>query len=435
MRILIVEDERHIRQGVMNVLNEEGFDTLEAGNLRKALDILRAGDVDAILSDIRLPDGDGFDLLHALKARNDPVPCILMTAFGNRDIANQALKEGAYDYISKPIRFDELLARLFCLQERIELERRLQSMAAALKDEGKLASMGNSAAMRQVRFLAEKAAAARSPVLIRGERGVGKRRLAHLIHMTSERAAEPFVQLSCASIPEELMERELFGYRRGAFPGADRGYEGILSKAGRGTLFLDEVSELPRIIQAALLRVLDDGCFQPLGETRRQPFQARIITATDKDLRNETLHGRFREDLFFCLDVLHIDIPPLRERREDIVPLAVSILEKLAADRSIRIAPLDARQCLWLKSQEWPGNVRELRNTLERALLLARDGRLDLPPRRMVEGRTGATLAEATANFERSLILQTIEACDGDKEEASRRLGIGLSTLYRKLGT
>jgi len=198
-------------------------------------------------------------------------------------------------------------------------------------------------------------------------------------------------------------------------------------------LFLDEIGELPRLLQAALLRVLDDGSFQALGDHRKRPFLARIITATDKDLRSEAQRGRFREDLYFCLDVLHIEIPPLRERREDIVPLAASILEKLAEDRSIRIDPLDSLQCLWLKSQDWPGNVRELRNTLERALLLASGGRLDLPPRTLPGGGSGITLAEATANFERSLILQTIEACDGNKEEASRRLGIGLSTLYRKL--
>ncbi len=433
MKILIVEDERRIRQGIMIVLNEEGFETLEADSLQSAHDQLESGNVDAILSDIRLPDGDGFDLLRDLKAKNNPVPCILMTAFGNRDIADQALKNGAYDYISKPIRFDELLARLNRLKEKLELEHRLENMTSALRDEGELASMGDSEAMRHVRYLAEKAAAVRSPVLIQGEKGVGKRRLASLIHMAGECGAEPFIQLNCSSIPGALMERDLFGYRRGAFPGADHDHEGLLSAAGKGTLFLHEINELPQVIQAGLLHVLDDGHFHPLGDAQKHPFQARVITATDKDLRDETRQGRFREDLFFCLDVLHIHIPPLHERREDIAPLAASLLEKLTRDKEIRVAPLDARQCLWLESQDWPGNVRELGNTLERALLLASNGRLNIPPRGGPGEEKGLKLSEATANFERSLILQVIEACNGDKEEASRRLGIGLSTLYRKL--
>jgi len=433
MKILIVEDEHHIRQGIVEILAEEGYEMLEADSLQAACDQLDGRNVDAVLSDIRLPDGDGFDLLRTLKVQNNALPCILMTAFGNRELAEQALKDGAYDYISKPIRFDELLARLMRLSEKLELEQRLENMASILRDEGELASMGDSPAMRHVRYLAGKAAAIRSPVLIQGERGVGKRRLASLIHMTDEHGAEPFVQFNCSSTPGEMMESELFGYKRGAFPGADHDHEGLLSTAGKGTLFLDEISELPLIIQAKLLHVLDNGHFQPLGDTRQHPFQARIITATNKDLRDETRQGRFREDLFFCLDVLHIQIPPLRERRDDIAPLAASLLEKLTMDKVIRVDPLDAQQFLWLQAQDWPGNVRELGNTLERALLLADNGKLNIPPRETHVGGEEMKLAEATVNFERSLILQTIEVFNGDKEEAAERLGIGLSTLYRKL--
>ncbi len=434
MNILIVEDERHIRRGIVEMLAEEGYGMLEADSLRSACDQLAGEDIDAILSDIRLPDGDAFDLLRDIQSRDNPVPCILMTAFGNRDIADQALKNGAYDYISKPIRFDELLARLKRLNEKIKLEQRLENMTTILRDEGALASMGDSQTMRHVRYMAGKAAATRSPVLIQGERGVGKRRLASLIHMAGDRDAEPFIQFNCSSISGELMEGELFGYKRGAFPGAERDREGLLSMAGNGTLFLNEINELPLVIQAGLLHVLDDGYFRPLGDTRKHPFHARIIAAANKDLRGETRQGRFREDLYFCLDILHIRIPPLRERREDIAPLAVSMLEKLTADKAIRVDPLDARQCLWLQVQDWPGNARELGNTLERALLLAGNGKLDIPPRNIRAGGKETKLAEATVNFERGLILQMIKVCNGDKEETSRRLGIGLSTLYRKLG-
>jgi len=433
MKVLIVEDEDRIRQGIMEILSEEGYEILEAGSLQAAHDQLASQDVDAILSDIQLPDGDGFDLLRALKTRNNPLPCILMTAFGNRDIAEHALKSGAYDYISKPIRFDELLARLMRLDEKLELERKLEIMASTLRDEGELASMGNSPAMRHVRYLAGKAATVRSPVLIQGERGVGKRRLASLIHTAGGHGTDPFVQINCSAVPGELMESELFGYKRGAIPGTDRDRAGLLSTAGKGTLFLNEINELPQVIQANLLRVLDEGRFRPLGDAREHTFRARIITATDKELRDETRQGRFREDLYFCLDVLRIHIPPLRERREDITLLATSLLENLTRNRDIRVAPLDARQYQWLQTRDWPGNVRELKNTLERALLLANNGRLHIPPGESRGGGKEIKLAEATVNFERSLILQMIEHCGGDKEDAATRLGIGLSTLYRKL--
>jgi len=433
MKILIVEDEHHIRQGIVEILAEEGYEMLEADSLQAACDQLDGRNVDAVLSDIRLPDGDGFDLLRTLKVQNNPLPCILMTAFGNRELAEQALKDGAYDYISKPIRFDELLAKLMHLNEKLEMEQRLENMASVLRDEGELASMGNSSAMHHARHLAGKAATIRSPVLIQGERGVGKRRLASLIHMTGEHGTGSFIHFNCSSTPAELVERELFGYKRGAFPGADQNHEGLLFTVGKGTLFLDEISELPLIIQAKLLHVIDNGHFQPLGDTRQHPFQARIITASDKDLRDETRQERFREDLYFCLDVLHIHIPPLRERRDDIVPLATSLLEKLTVDKAIQVDPLDVQQSLWLQAQDWPGNARELRNTLERALLLSDNGKLDIPPRKThVNGRE-MNLAKATVNFERSLILQTIEMFHGNKEEAAGRLGIGLSTLYRKL--
>jgi len=433
MKILIVEDEQHIRQGIIEILVEENYEMWEADSLQAAYDQLADGNVDVILSDIRLPDGDGFDLLQNLKDHNNPVPCILMTAFGNRDIAGQALKNGAYDYISKPIRFDELLARLMRLKEKFDLERRLENMTSALRDEGKLASMGNSPAMRHVRYLAEKAATARSPVLIQGERGVGKRRLASLIHMGNKHATEPFVQFNCAAISRELMERELFGYKRGAFSDANQDHKGLLAEADKGTLFLNEINELPQVMQASLLHVLDNGYFRPLGDTKKYPFRARVMTASNKDLKDETRQGHFREDLFFCLDVLHIHIPPLREHREDIAPLAISLLEKLTRNKAIRVVPLNAQQCLWLESHHWPGNVRELKNMLERALLLASNGELNIPPQENLMGKKELRLAEATAHFERSLILQTIEACHGIKEEASQRLGIGLSTLYRKL--
>jgi len=432
MKILIVEDERHIRQGIVEILSEEGYEMLEADSLQAAYDQLAGGNVDVILSDIRLPDGDGFDLLRTLKIQT-PLPCILMTAFGNRELAEQALKNGAYDYISKPIRFDELLARLMRLNEKLKLEQQLNTMSAVVRGGNKLTSLGNSQAMHHVRHLAEKAAAVRSPVLIEGETGVGKGRLVQLIHASGPHASEPLVRLNCSAIPGELMESELFGHKKGAFSGADRDRGGLLTAAGKGTLFLDEIGELPLPMQAKLLHVLDDKRFRPVGDTREHTFEARVIAATNRNIKDEMRHKRFREDLYFRLDVLQIRIPPLRERQEDIVPLAIQLQEELAKGTSISIAPLNTEQCLWLQSQPWPGNVRELRNMLERALLLAQDGKMCIPPAETGQVMENANMAEAVTHFERNFILQTITHCQGNKEKAAKKLGIGLSTLYRKL--
>jgi len=356
-----------------------------------------------------------------------------MTAFGNRDLAEQALNSGAYDYISKPVRFDELLARLMRLNEKIELEQQVNTLSAVIRSGSKLTSLGSSQAMHHVRHLAEKAAAVRSPVLIEGETGVGKGRLVKLIHASDPHASAPLVRLNCSAIPSELMESELFGHKKGAFSGADRDREGLLTAAGKGTLFLDEIGELPLPMQAKLLHVLDDRKFRPVGDTREQTFEARVIAATNRNLREEIQQKRFREDLYFRLDVLRIRIPPLRERQEDIVPLAIHLLQELGDETTALTEPLDAEQCLWLQNQPWPGNVRELRNTLERALVLAHDGKMRIPPTKTDPLTENISMAEAVAHFERNMILQTIAHCQSDKERAANKLGIGLSTLYRKL--
>jgi len=433
MNILIVEDERHIRQGIVEVLSEEGYTLLEADSLQGAFDQLQNENIDTILSDIRLPDGDGFDLLRALKTQNNSIPCILMTAFGNRDLAEQALNSGAYDYISKPVRFDELLARLMRLNEKIELEQQVNTLSAVIRGENELTSLGNSQSMQHVRHLAEKAAAVRSPVLIEGETGVGKGRLVKLIHASGSNVSRPMVRLNCSAIPAELMESELFGHKKGAFSGADRDRDGLLAAAGKGTLFLDEIGELPLPMQAKLLHVLDDRQFRRVGDTHEQTFEARVVAATNRNLKEEIQHKRFREDLYFRLDVLRIRIPPLRERQEDIVPLAIRLLQELGDETTALTEPLDIAQCLWLQNQAWPGNVRELRNMLERSLLLAHDGKMHIPPNQSEQITENFSMAESVTRFEHHLILQTIEHCQGSKEEAAKKLGIGLSTLYRKL--
>ncbi len=433
MKILIVEDELHIRQGVMEVLSEEGYGVLEAVSLQTAYDQLEDKSIDAILSDIRLPDGDGFDLLRTLKAQNNPVPCILMTAFGNRDLASQALMEGAYDYVAKPLRFDELMARLERLEEKLSMRCQIQQAESDIRARGKLAILGDSSPMREVRSLIEKAATFPSPVMIEGETGVGKGLVARLLHSTSHYHNQPFVRLNCAAIPRDLMESELFGHKRGAFSGANRDREGLLATADKGTLFLDEIGELPTVMQTKLLHVLDEHRFRPVGSTKEQNFRARVIAASNHDFKKMVMEGIFRQDLYYRLDVLNIHIPPLRKRHEDIIPLSIRLLKQLCEEMAQPCPELSQEQRLWLQSQEWPGNVRELCNTLEKSLLLSAGRNFTLPFQQALPTGSTLTLDSVTKNFERSLIQQTITSCHGDKTEAARRLDIGVSTLYRKL--
>jgi len=432
VKILVVEDEPHIRNGIVEVLSEEGFSALEADSLQAAYERLDSENFDAILSDIRLPDGDGFDLLRTLKAQDSIIPCILMTAFGNRELAEEALSSGAYDYVAKPLRFDELLARLRRLEEKILMRRRIEQVESDVRARGELAILGDSGPMQEVRALLEKATAFPSPVLIEGETGVGKGLVARLLHSIGDNHDQPFVRVNCAAIPKELMESELFGHRRGAFSGAERDHEGLLAMAGKGTLFLDEIGELPAVMQTKLLHVLDERRFRPVGATTEQEFRARVIAASNRDFRKMVESGAFREDLFYRLDVLGIHIPPLRERPEDIVPLSMRLLKQLCEDMACDCPALSPEQCLWLQSREWPGNVRELRNTLERALLLSDADSFNLLFEQAGPADMRA-LAEAVHHFECSYIRQAIAACGGDKAAAARRLNVGISTLYRKL--
>ena len=426
MLLLLVEDELHIRLGIAEMLAGEGYQVLQAEGLQQAMACIDEEGPDAVLADINLPDGDGLALLDYCAGLRLEIPMIFMTAFGSRDLALQAIGRGAYDYITKPIRFDELFARLHRLRERERLKGQIQRKAMRKREAGRLALLGESAAMRAVRRAAEKAIHATSPVLITGETGVGKGLLAKLIHTSGAHGELPFVSINCASIPESLLESELFGYLRGAFTGADRNKKGLLDEVKGGTLFLDEVGELPLPLQAKLLHVLDDGRFRPLGGMRDHRFAGRIIAATNVPMERLLAEKRFRSDLYYRLSVLTIEIPPLRERVEDILPLAERIYRELAAELGRpRPAALPASLAAELMRQRWPGNVRQLRNHLERHLIFGE-----------AEERTDAgtpPLAGVVRDFERAWIRRTIAECRGDKSAAAKRLGIGLSTLYRKL--
>jgi len=432
MKLLVVEDELHIREGIVELLKEEAFEISEAGSVTDALSYLQSEQFDAVLCDNYLPDGEGFDLLMALSGKDSP-PLIMMTSFGNRELASKAFEAGAYDYVSKPIRFDELLARLQRLQEKLTLRRRVIESEKDFRNRGELAILGSSSPMQEIRRLIEKSGSSRVPVLLQGETGVGKGVVARLLHSLSDSTEQPFIRVNCAAIPTELMESELFGHKKGAFSGAEHDRKGLLATAGKGTLFLDELVELPISMQSKLLHVLDERCFRPVGDNKEYPFHARVIAASNYDFEQAVKDGRFREDLYFRLNVIRICIPPLRQRGDDIVPLANRLLSQICSEWGRNKPELTTAQSLWLESQPWPGNVRELRNYLERALLLGSEDGLQFPDMQDMIGSDGLSLADASHAFERRYIEHIIHSSGGDKVAAARKLGIGLSTLYRKL--
>jgi len=424
MLILIIEDELRIREGIAQMLAEEAYDVLEARTMEHGISIIESEAPSVVLSDINLPDGDGFTALRYCQHKGLDVPFIFMTAFGSRDVAIQAIQEGAYDYVSKPLRFDELFARLKRLEELQNLKGQVARKSERKLAEGKLAVLGDSVPMQRIRRLATKASGSNAPLLITGETGVGKGMLAKLVHASNQRSKHPFVSINCASIPENLLESELFGYRRGAFTGADKNHKGLFEEVGEGTLFLDEIGEMPMPLQAKLLHVLDDGTFRPLGSARALHFKGRVVAATNVELDSMIENRAFRQDLYYRLSVLSIGVPPLRLRQEDLLPLAENLYRELASEmgRSTDRLPLSIAE--QIQQHMWPGNVRELKNYLERSLIFEDETTAD---------DSDLTLVEALKRFECSWIKRVIDDCGGDKAAAADRLNIGLSTLYRKL--
>jgi len=425
MLVLIVEDEIRIRQGIAEMLSDEGYDVLEAGSLEEGFALIESETPPVILTDIRLPDGDGFSLLRYCRVQEVDTAVIVMTAFGGRDVAIEAITEGAYDYISKPIRFDELFARLKRLDEMQSLRGQVIRKAERKIEEGQMAVLGDSAPMRKVRALACRAADSDAPLLITGETGVGKGLLARLVHASGIRSSRPFIGINCATIPENLLESELFGFRKGAFTSADKNKSGLLEEVGEGTLFLDEIGDMPLTLQVKLLHVLDDGSFRPLGSTKDQKFKGRIIAATNVDLAVLIKAKTFRTDLFYRISVLCIEIPPLRKRPDDLLALAERLYVELAAQMGRKVQGLPLCVAEGVQHGQWPGNVRELRNYLERSLIfeeIAENG-----------DSVDMSLSSAVGRFERAWIERVIDECGGNKAAAAERLGLGLSTLYRKL--
>jgi DNA-binding NtrC family response regulator len=441
-RVLIVDDEEVIASTLKEFLMGEAYETATAMSMPAALGLVESFEPDVVLCDVQLPGGDGLTLLNrSLQVRPETL-FIMITAYATVESAVAAFQRGAQDYLMKPVMFEELLAKIDRLMKyrRLLLENQaLRRQFHAREDLETL--VGASPALQAVKTLIRKVGPTRSTVLITGESGTGKELVARALHTFGPDPNAVFLAINCAAIPPELLENQLFGHVRGAFTGANRDHAGLFVAAGRGTVFLDEIGELGNSMLAKLLRAVENKEVLPIGATRPVSFHARLVTATNKDLSAEVAVGRFREDLYYRLNVVTIHMPPLRDRREDIPELVSFLLAKHAARLGKHVQGVDNSTVRGLMAAAWKGNVRELDNALERAVILG-DGPIltpdDFPPGLMPEhetenGTTGDNLRAAVREYEWHHIQRVLKECADDKREAARRLGLGLSSLYRKL--
>jgi two-component system response regulator AtoC len=444
-KVLVVDDEPGLRQSLGLLLTDAGYTVTAEQNGRRALDRATAEPFDLILCDVRMPEMDGLTFLRNYRQRGGGALVIVMSAYGGEDAAIAAMQEGAYDYLPKPFRPDEVVLTLRKAEERERLRQEVAGLRAQLAaGPAERGLVAESAAMRQALDLVARVAEHNTTVLITGESGTGKEVIARAIHRASPRAGKAFVGINCAAIPETLLESELFGYVRGAFTGASGDKLGLFEQANGGTLLLDEIGELPVGLQAKLLRVLQESEIRRVGDQKTRRVDARVLVATARDLEAEVRAGRFREDLFYRIHVVAIELPPLRERRADIAPLARHFVATLAR-RFGRPLSLSDDAIAWLEQQEWPGNVRELENAIERAAVLTetdvltRDAFRAVPPRRNAEREsegedTGdGTLRSVVESAERVAIVAALNATDGNRRAAAQRLGVSLRTLFYKI--
>ncbi len=439
--ILVADDEAGMRESVARVLRREGFHVMAAEDGATALETLRRERVDLLIADLRMPRLDGLELLRAAKLVAPDTEVIVLSGHGTVEEAVEAMKEGAWDFLTKPFDRAPLVRAVRQVLERHALvleNRRLRQRVDELSGAGEI--LGTSPAIRGVLGLVERVAPTSATVLILGESGTGKELVAGAVHHLSPRRERPFVRVNCAALPDTLLESELFGHEKGAFTGAVGRRPGRFELADGGTLLLDETADLSPLAQAKVLRVLQEGEFEPVGASRTVRVDVRVIAATNQDLAARVAERRFREDLFYRLQVVTITVPPLRERREDIALLAHSFLGRYAAKHRRPIEGFTESALARLLDYSWPGNVRELEHTVERAVVLARDSFVDTgdlpdaiagaePSARVVSIPIGMPLEEV----EQRLIEETLRQTRGNKELAARLLGIASRTIYRKL--
>ena len=441
--ILIAEDEDLMRVILSGLLEEAGYRVASVTNAEEALERFAAEDVAVTLTDIRMAGMDGLALLDRIKDIDGEALVIVMTAYSSVDSAIAALRKGAYDYITKPFVNEDLLQSVKNAIRQRELFRENRALRRELERRYSFSEIiGTSEALQSVFRLVEKVAATNTNILVEGESGTGKELIARALHHHSPRAARPFLAINCGALPETLLESELFGHTKGAFTGAAANKPGLLRAAEGGTIFLDEIGEVSPAMQVKLLRAVQEHEVLPVGATAPVSFDARIICATNRDLEKEVEGGRFREDLFYRLNVIEIHLPPLRERREDIPLLVRHFITRTAHEQGEAEKAIEPEAMSALINYRWPGNVRELQNAVERAFTLSGE-RIDLdslPPRvREAAGAAGVALRDpdglrpTLAEIERRHLLETLASVNQDKARAANILGIDLSTLYRKL--
>ncbi len=441
--ILVVDDDEAHRIMLKKLIGSWGYDIAEAGDGAIAVAEVRKRAFDLILMDIRMVTVSGIEALEQIKAFNPAIPVVIMTAYASVETAVNALKKGAYDYLTKPLDFDELKIAIARATEHTRLKKENEYLKGKLSEHfDRQSIIGQSAAMVKLLDTVAQIASTEATILITGESGTGKEMVANAIHYNSQRKEAPFIKINCAALTETLLESELFGHEKGAFTGADRRREGKFRQADGGSLFLDEISEMSPAMQVKLLRVLQEREITRVGGAEVVRIDVRVIAASNKDLKQQILAGRFREDLFYRLNVVNLFVPPLRERREDIPLLAQYFLNLFAGKNSKSIKGFTPQAMEKLLRYTWPGNVRELMNTVERAVVLARAEYLNTDDLALMTTAEEVTAGTAQGNLpenlpleevERRTILETLDAAGGNKSEAARRLGITRKTLRKKL--
>jgi len=440
-KILVVDDEPSILRLLREALTQWGYQVTTASNARDALDALRTEMYDAAITDIRMPDTSGLDLLKEIKKHDDSIEVVIMTGYPTIASAVEALKEGAYDYLSKPLILDELRHLMARVTERKFLKGEVQSLRARLGEELTVNELvGGSTPMERVKEIIAKVAATDSPVLIEGESGTGKELVAAAIHRLSVRAKGPFLPVNCSAIPEDLLESEFFGHVRGAFSGAVSDALGLFRGANDGTIFLDEIAELSPALQVKLLRVLQEMQVRPVGSTKAYPVDVRVIAATNRDLDRSIADGRFRQDLYYRLNVVRVSLPPLRARREDIPALVNHFLRRFNRRFRRDVRGITPEALAALEVYDFPGNVRELENLVERAYAMGAHEQITLADLPTLSPSIATPSATATAgaipqlaDVEKELILRALAFYRSDKEAAAKALGISRRTIYRRL--
>jgi DNA-binding NtrC family response regulator len=440
-RILIVDDEPNIRQGLAEALQDQGYEIEQAASGEAALELLQMKPFDLVLVDLVMEEMDGIEVLREINRQWPQTEVVIITAHGTIETAVKALKEGAYDYLSKPInvkRFRSYVHNILRAQELQEENRLLREQLRTEQEYSQI--IGRSEKLLTILEMIEQLAPTDVNILIEGESGTGKELVAHAIHQKSGRGQKPFVSVNCGALPKELIGSELFGHEKGAFTGASQRKQGRFELADRGTLFLDEIAEMDLEAQVTLLRILEGGRFRRVGGTREVKVDVRVIAATNKSLKKQVREGRFREDLFYRLNVVRMSLPPLRERREDIKPLAQHFLDTFSTKYHKSNLKFASELNERLTHYQWPGNIRELKNCIERAVILAREQLigLDLLPERLQLESDLATKAEVSvglslAEMEREMIRQTLEHTGGHRKRTAEILGISERDLYYKL--